>query len=91
MAEIESVLTHDGTAYAATIVTIESTELGRQDHGIWHTMLHVAWDGVGTGIGGIVLRGHVQPCRVQLRRHRFTRRQARDDLRRCCSTRPRTS
>lgn len=55
MAEIESTLTHDGVVYAATIVTIERTELGREDHGIWHTMLHVNWGGMGTGIGGYVL------------------------------------
>lgn len=55
MAEIESTLIHNDVTYAATIVTIERTELGREDHGIWHTMLHVAWDGSGTGIGGYVL------------------------------------
>jgi hypothetical protein len=57
MADIESVLTHNGEDYAATIITIERTELGREDHGIWHTMLHVRWGGAGTGIGGYVLDG----------------------------------
>lgn len=57
MADIESTLTHDGVTYAATIVTIESTELGREDHGIWHAMLHVE----GTGIGGYALDGKPEP------------------------------
>jgi hypothetical protein len=56
-AEIDTVLTHDGVSYAATIVTIERTELGREDHGLWHTMLHVTFGGCGTGIGGYVLDG----------------------------------
>ncbi|ASZ74595.1 hypothetical protein KHO57_gp020 [Mycobacterium phage Phabba] len=55
MAEIASTLTHDGVTYAANIVTIERTELGREDHGIWHSMLHVDGGGWGTGVGGYVL------------------------------------
>jgi hypothetical protein len=55
MAEIESTLTHNGVTYAAAIVTIERTELGREDHGIFHTMLYVDGGGWGTGIGGYVL------------------------------------
>jgi hypothetical protein len=56
-ASVDTILTHDGVAYAATIVTIGRTELGREDHGIWHTMLHVTWGGGGTGIGGYILDG----------------------------------
>lgn len=55
MTEIDSTLTHHGVSYAATIVTIERTELGREDHGCWHTMLQVNWNGCSTGIGGYVL------------------------------------
>ncbi|MCG7607178.1 hypothetical protein [Mycobacterium sp. CnD-18-1] len=61
MSEIETFLTHDGVKYAATIVTIESTSLGREDHGIWQAMLYVGWGGCGTGVGGFALDG--QPNR----------------------------
>lgn len=55
MAEIESTLTHEGVTYAATIVTIERTALGREDHGIFLAQLHVDGGGWGTTVGGHAL------------------------------------
>lgn len=57
MTTIETTLIHDGVTYAATIVTIERTELGREDHGVFQASLRVHWGGAGTAIGGYVLDG----------------------------------
>lgn len=62
MTQIDSTLTHDGVPYAATIVTIERTELGREDHGIFQASLRVHWGGgSGTAIGGYALDGKPNP------------------------------
>ncbi|ACH62025.1 hypothetical protein MYRNA_17 [Mycobacterium phage Myrna] len=55
MAEIESTLTHEGVTYAANIVTIERTTLGREDHGVFLAQLHIDGGGWGTTVGGHVL------------------------------------
>lgn len=55
MADVKSTLTHNGVMYLATIVTIDRTELGREDHGIFTASLAVSWGGSGTSIGGYAL------------------------------------
>lgn len=43
---------HEGVTYSADVMTIESTRLGIEDHGIMSAMLHCKGDGGGTGVGG---------------------------------------
>lgn len=68
MADISTALTHEGVKYTATIVTIERTELGREDHGVFTARLHVTWGGGVTAIGGYTLDG--QPIERDGKRRR---------------------
>lgn len=46
---------HNGKTYTGQIMTIESTSLGVEDHGIVTAYLHCKADGVGIGVGGFCL------------------------------------
>jgi len=53
---LNTTLSHGDKTYAAEMATIRRTELGREDHGIFHAMLHVDFaSGGSTGIGGYAL------------------------------------
>lgn len=43
---------HNGTTYYAEVMTVESTSLGVEDHGILTAYLHLKGDGTGIGVGG---------------------------------------
>ena len=43
---------HNGTTYYGEVMTIESTSLGAEDHGILTAYLHLKGDGTGIGVGG---------------------------------------
>lgn len=45
-------LEHNGTTYHAEIMTIKSTTLGSEDHGIFTGYLHCEAPGTGIGVGG---------------------------------------
>lgn len=49
------IVEHGGKEYRGEIMTIDSTHLGWQDHGIFDLMLHCSGDGIGTGVGGYAL------------------------------------
>lgn len=57
MAEIQTIIKHDGKTYTGQIGTIKRTELGIEDHGIMTAWLHVDWRGGGIGVGGYTLDG----------------------------------
>lgn len=57
MAEIQTIIKHDGVTYTGQIGTIKRTTLGIEDHGIMSAMLHVEWKGGGIGVGGYTLDG----------------------------------
>lgn len=54
-------LEHDGATYVAKIVTIESTHLGYEDHGIFTANLSFKGDGWGQGTGHFCLDGKPDP------------------------------
>lgn len=56
MGELAATLDHDGTTYAADMVYINKTMLGREDHGIFTAMLDVDLSGgSSTHLGGFTL------------------------------------
>lgn len=46
---------HNGETYAGQIMTIKSTHLGLEDHGLATAYLHCEYDGGGIGVGGFGL------------------------------------
>lgn len=48
-------LTIEGTEYVGTLVKIDKTTLGYEDHGIMTVYLSVSWGGSGTSVGGYAL------------------------------------
>lgn len=48
-------INHNGKTYAGQVVTIKSTRLGWEDHGILSAMLHCEYPGGGQGVGGFCL------------------------------------
>lgn len=52
MNALDATVTHNGQRYSASVMTIESTRLGLEDHGIMSAMLHCKGNGGGTGVGG---------------------------------------
>jgi hypothetical protein len=46
---------HGGTSYAGQLAKIDSTMLGREDHGILTAFLYCSWHGGGVGVGGFAL------------------------------------
>jgi hypothetical protein len=55
MSAVVATIEHQGVTYAAELVTIRRTELGREDHGIFTAGLHVEFGAGATMIGGHVL------------------------------------
>lgn len=43
---------HNGSTYYGEVMTVESTHLGSEDHGILTAYLHLNGDGTGVGVGG---------------------------------------
>lgn len=55
MSAVKIVVEHDGVDYPAEVMTIKSTSLGLQHHGIWDLNLHCEGDGTGISVGGYCL------------------------------------
>lgn len=51
---------HNGETYNGEIMTIESTHLGMEDHGLVTAFLHCKGDGIGIGVGGMGLDAPVR-------------------------------
>lgn len=52
MARVATTIENDGVVYPAEVMRIVGTELGYQDHGIFHAMLTCEGDTSGVGVGG---------------------------------------
>lgn len=55
MSAIQMTVTHNGARYSAEVMTIESTMLGTESHGIVTAYLNCRSNGGGTGVGGYTL------------------------------------
>lgn len=55
MSAIETTVVHGGVKYSADVMTIKSTRLGIEDHGIMTANLFCERQGGGTGVGGYAL------------------------------------
>lgn len=57
MSNVSVKITNGAKSYSAQVMTIKSTSLGYEDHGIWTAFLSCQGEGTGIGVGGYTLDG----------------------------------